>query len=119
MPNTAAKLKKSSAAPTLITVTGGVPSPHEAAATTGGRVQFLNNDNQGYVIQIQKSKSNILQFLPALSSVSLVVDPNAVPGSVTEYELSVPKTLLAQGAAVANAVPITTAAGGGKIIINQ
>jgi hypothetical protein len=125
MPNTAAKPKKSSAAapsPTLITVTGGVPSPHDADAPAGGRVQFLNNDNQGYLIQIPKSKSNILQFLPALSSITVAVDPNAVSGSETDYTLLLtpaPSAQPAAAAATANAIPKSTAAGGGKIIINQ
>jgi hypothetical protein len=94
MASTAAKLKKHPApvpalavGPTVITVSAATPSPHDAFVPAGGTVQFLNADNVGYMIQLQKGNTTVLQFLPALGNTSLAVDPNAVSGTETDYNL--------------------------------
>jgi len=116
MASTAAKLKKNPAppavlvaAPTVITVTGGLPHPQDAYVAAGGTVQFLNADNLGYMIQLLKGNTTVLQFLPALGNTSLAVDPNAVSGTTTDYAL-VPRFTPAGKYKIENAI-------GGRIII--
>jgi hypothetical protein len=120
MAGTATKLKKApapppaaaGASPTIITVTGGNPSPDTTNVVAGGRIQFTNNDNQSYLLRMLSSAgtaSEIDVVLPALCSLTLIVDPDSKQAT-KEYELLAIK--LAHGPRSA------TGGGGGRIIIN-
>ena len=120
MATTAAKLKKHpypapgsplGVGPTVITVSGGTPTPQDADVPAGGTVMFVNADNTGYMIQLQKGNTTVLQFLPASGSTTLAVDPHAVSGTATDYTL-VPRLLQA-----ALSKSRDQAASGGRIII--
>lgn len=131
MASTAAKLKKHptpapgmplAAGPTVITVSGGTPSPHDADVPAGGTVMFVNADNQGYMIQLQKGNTTVLQFLPGSGSTTLAVDPNAVSGTVTDYNL-MPRITPPLASKQRNDTPVASkpkddqAVAGGRIII--
>ncbi len=120
MAGSATKLKKTpppppaaaGASPTIITVTGGDPAPSSVTVGAAARIQFINNDNQSYLIRMQNSEGTphtIAVVLPALSSIALMVDPDTGQAT-TVYELSV--------IVVARGPKTDTGGGGGKIIIN-
>jgi hypothetical protein len=73
--------------PTVITISGGVASPHDALAPVGGRVQFQNNDNQGYLIQIENIVT-LDHYLPAFGTITVFVSEHAQPNTEINYLLS-------------------------------
>jgi hypothetical protein len=77
--------------PTLITISGEEAFPKEADAPVGGRVQFQNDDNQGYLIRIQNIVT-LDHYLPAFGTITVFVNEHAEPGSEIIYKLSVAKT---------------------------
>jgi hypothetical protein len=123
MPGTgsAAKLKKApptgtstaGASPTIITVSGGSPTPDTVNVLAGARIQFINDDGQSYLIRMLSSTGTapaIDVVLPALASVTLMVDP-ATREATKEYKLLAIK-LSHVG------LRADTSGGGGRIIIN-
>ncbi len=78
-------------APTIITISGEVPSPREAIAPVGGRVQFQNNDNQGYLIQIENIVT-LDHYLPAFGTITVFVSEHAQHNTEIDYLLSVATT---------------------------
>jgi hypothetical protein len=101
------------ASPTIITVNGGIPTPASVTVGADARIQFINNDNQSYLIRMQNSQGTphtIAVVLPALSSIALMVDPDTGQAT-TEYTLSV--------IVVARGPNTDTGGGGGKIIISS
>ena len=119
MPGTATKQKKApapaaaapSSAPTLITVTGGDPDPDEVTVSSGTRVQFTNDDEVCYLIQMtaKNAAPGVDVVLPALSSVS-VVAAATLQQKTASYQLpAIPQ---------ARGVKDAGSGGGGRIIIN-
>ncbi len=101
-----------SSAPTIVMVTNGDPSPDPVTVAPGARIQFTNNDTQGYLIELLSVKGNtpaINVMLPALASITLMVNPASSAGT-TEYNLLVIKQPVG--------IRTDTGGGGGRIIIN-
>jgi len=77
--------------PVAIVINGGRPSPYEALAFRGARVQFQNNDNQAYIIQV----TNIVTldyYLPPFGTLTVFVNRRATVQSEIDYDLSVADT---------------------------
>jgi hypothetical protein len=77
--------------PVSIVINGGRPSPFEALAFRGARVQFQNNDNQAYRIQV----TNIVTldyYLPPFGTLTVFVNRGATVPSEIDYDLSVADT---------------------------
>jgi hypothetical protein len=77
--------------PISIVINGGRPSPFEALAFRGARVQFQNNDNQAYRIQV----TNIVTldyYLPPFGTLTVFVNNGATVGSEIDYVLSIAVT---------------------------
>jgi len=77
--------------PISIVINGGRPSPYEALAFRGARVQFQNNDNQAYRIQV----ANIVTldyYLPPFGTLTVFVNKGATVPSEIDYDLSIADT---------------------------
>lgn len=77
--------------PVSIVINGGRPSPYEALAFRGARLQFQNNDNQGYRIQV----TNIVTldyYLPPFGTLTVFVNRGATVPSEIDYDLSIADT---------------------------
>jgi hypothetical protein len=77
--------------PVTIVINGGRPSPREALAFRGARVQFQNNDNQAYRIQV----TNIVTldyYLPPFATLTVFVNNGATVPSEIDYDLSIADT---------------------------
>ncbi len=77
--------------PTTIVINGGRPFPHEALAFRGARVQFQNNDNQAYRIQVTGIVM-LDSYLPPFGTLTVFVNREANVGSEIEYVLSIADT---------------------------
>jgi plastocyanin len=122
MPGTGTKQKKAAApppavaasAPTVITVTGGVPAPNEVTVPSGTRIIFINNDQASYTIEMTANNATapIEVLLPGLTTVTVVA--NSPNGKKTvDYLLNV----LPQ--ARSSSAVTNDAGGGGRIIISS
>ena len=77
--------------PVTIVISGGRPSPYEALAFRGARVQFQNNDNQAYRIQV----TNIVTldyYLPPFGTLTVFVNRGATVRSEIDYVLTIADT---------------------------
>jgi plastocyanin len=118
MPGTATKQKKApapaaaapSSAPTLITVTGGDPDPDEVTVSSGTRVQFANDDEVCYLVQMtaKNAAPGVDVVLPALASVSVVAAATLQQKTATYQLTAIPQAGHRNDGS----------GGGGRIIIN-
>jgi hypothetical protein len=98
--------------PTVITISAGVASPQLAEAPVGGRVQFQNNDNQGYLIQIENI-ATLDHYLPAFGTITVFVSEHAQPNTEIDYLLSAVTTPPGSRSHLEYAETAQTAATGG------
>jgi hypothetical protein len=94
--------------PVTIVINGGRPTPREALAFRGARVQFQNNDNQAYRIQV----TNIVTldyYLPPFNTLTVFVNNGANVGSEIDYVLSIADTPLSYPFYLVNALNAQTA----------
>jgi plastocyanin len=120
MPGTGTKQQKKAAAPAraatssapfIITVSGGKPDPDDVTVSSGDRIQFTNDDEVCYIIQMTSKNASAPAahvVLPGLSTVSVVAAATLQQQTAT-YQLT---ALQAAG------VRTDTGGGGGRIIIN-
>jgi plastocyanin len=121
MPGTATKQKKAAApasaptstAPVPITVAGGEPDPDSVTVSAGTRVQFTNDDEVCYLIQMTTKNGGapgVDVVLPALASVS-VVAAATLQQRTAEYQLTALPQSRTRG-------KNDLSGGGGRIIVN-
>jgi hypothetical protein len=74
--------------PVIIVIENEKPCPTEVEAPAGGRVEFQNNDNQGYMIHIQNIVT-LDHYLPAYGTLIVFVNKAAQSGSEIRYDVEV------------------------------